>query len=592
MKIIDKIQPLVDSDSPFFSFEFFPPKTDDGVINLFQRLDRMALMAPIFIDVTWGAGGSTADRTLEICKSAQNIVSLDTMMHLTCTNMPAERLTSALQQARDGGLKNILALRGDPPRGEEWKQVDGGLAYAVDLVRFVRKEHGDHFGIAVAGYPEGHIDSEDKSVDVGFLKAKIDAGADFVITQLFYDVDLYLEWLARCREMGIKCPIIPGIMPIHSYAGFVRMTTLSKTKVPQEVRDILEPIKDNEEAVKEYGIHLTIENCKKLLNAGVRGFHFYTLNLERSVTKIVQGLGFVSDIARPLPWKTTPSPKNRSKEDVRPVFWLYRPKSYILRTNTWDEFPNGRWGDSRSPAFGDLADYHLASQHISQKEVVERRLQWGESPSSLEEISNTFVRYCKGEIASLPWNDMPISAETKAIQDKLIKLNQNGFLTINSQPRVNGVPSTDPVYGWGDKHGFIFQKAYIEFFVSAADFKRFQEKLVNYPMLTFHAVNRSGTEVFGNTKSTNALTWGVFVGQEIKQPTVVDHDSFMVWKDEAFSLWHAWAVLYEKNSAARTLIESVQNSFYLFNIVDNDFINGDIFKLFDEVIAEKTAQSA
>jgi len=582
MKILTKIE---EQDKPFFSFEYFPPKTEDGVKNLFHRLDRMAEMQPLFVDVTWGAGGSTAEKTLEICEYSQKLVGVETMMHLTCTNMPIQQLHSSIERAKDSGIQNILALRGDPPRGTTWKQIEGGFANAVDLIRYIRSTWGDYFGIAVAGYPEGHIDASSKGQDLLYLKEKVDAGADFIITQLFYDTDIFLEFVAAARAIGITKPIIPGIMPIHTYGGFIRMTQLSKTIIPKDIHDTLEPIKDNDESVKEFGIQLGVKMCNKLHAAGIKGFHFYTLNLERSVTKILEALNFTSPKLRQLPWKQS-AHVNRSNEDVRPVFWINRHKSYVLRTETWDEFPNGRWGDSRSPAFGDLADYHLMSLHLPSSADIKN--QWGENPQQLTEIFEVFARYCRGEIQQLPWNDLPISQESGAVRDNLVKLNTHGFLTINSQPRVNGVPSTDPVFGWGGSVGFVYQKAYLEFFVSPSHFTRLRNRIEdgNWPFLTYHAVNSKGDQAYTNTCGTNALTWGVFAGQQIKQPTVVDAASFLAWKDEAFCLWKIWEKVYPEGSQAQQLFQSVRENWFLVNVVDNDFQKGNLFQLFDELIDE------
>lgn len=586
MKIIQKIQKCLDEDATFFSFEYFPPKTDDGVANLYHRLDRMAQLNPLFIDVTWGAGGSTSQRTLEICKNAQKYIGLETMMHLTCTNMELSMIEEAILQAKEGGIQNILALRGDPPKGEEWKKIEGGFGHASDLVKYIRKETSDHFGVCVAGYPEGHPDSKNKEEDLANLKLKIDAGADMIITQLFYDVDLFLDFVKRCREIGITVPIIPGIMPIHTYAGFSRMTSLSKTFVPPHILQTLEPIKENDEAVKDFGVQLAIDMCKQMLSAGIKGFHFYTLNLEKSVSRIVQGLGFVQTITRSLPWRPS-TDLSRSKESVRPVFWLNRPKSYITRTDSWDDFPNGRWSDSRSPAFGDLSDYHLSYLHMPQPE--ERKKMWGENPQSFEDISKTFVRHVNGQLDILPWNDVPLSQETTSIKDNLVKLNSNGLFTINSQPAVNGLPSQHPIHGWGAPLGYVYQKAYVEFFISPENFQVLLTKLRQQKYsetLTFHALNSAGDQVYNNTQGTNALTWGVFPGCEIKQPTVVDTESFLVWKDEAFFLWKLWEELYAEGTPGRTLINQITSSWFLVNIVDNNYVEPNVWSLFDELIAE------
>jgi methylenetetrahydrofolate reductase (NADPH) len=214
VKIIDKISIHEHSSQgqPFFSFEFFPPKTDLGVENLYIRMDRMTSLQPIFVDVTWGAGGITKDLTMAICEHSQTYFGVEVMMHLTCTNMTVDELKQILKAAKQVGIQNILALRGDPPKGAvNWEPISGGCANATELVRLIRKEHDDYFGIAVAGFPEGHPQSQSVSdSDFHQLKEKIEAGADFILTQFFYDPKVFLDFSERCRNVGISCPIIPG----------------------------------------------------------------------------------------------------------------------------------------------------------------------------------------------------------------------------------------------------------------------------------------------------------------------------------------------------------------------------------------------
>ncbi|GAB4822503.1 hypothetical protein N2152v2_009549 [Parachlorella kessleri] len=303
VKIIEKINAKIEKGELFYSFEYFPPKTDEGVQNLVERQHRMFSLGPTFCDITWGAGGSTADLTLDIAKRMQNEVGMETMMHLTCTNMPVEKLKEALTKAKEAGIENILALRGDPPAGQEtFTQIEGGFACALDLVKFIREQHGDYFGICVSGYPEAHPDVivEDTEQmkknywsDIDYLKQKVDAGADFVITQLFYDVDQYMQYVKDCRSVGIKVPILPGIMPVMTYGGFKRMTAFCKTRVPKHVQDTVEAIKDNDEAVKAFGISLGTLMCQRLIAGGVPGLHMYTLNLERSAVAILENVGLI-----------------------------------------------------------------------------------------------------------------------------------------------------------------------------------------------------------------------------------------------------------------------------------------------------------
>jgi methylenetetrahydrofolate reductase (NADPH) len=264
----------------------------------------MVALGPAFCDITWGAGGSTADLTLDIAARMQSEVGVETMMHLTCTNMPASKIDEALAKCKAAGITNILALRGDPPKGEDaFTTVEGGFACALDLVKHIKAQHGDAFGIAVAGYPEAHPDAivDDPAAmkaaydaDLAYLKQKVDAGADFVVTQLFYDVDIFIQFEKDCRAAGIAVPILPGIMPIQSYGGFKRMTAFCKTKVPADIAAALEAVKDDEEAVKRYGVELGTAMCRRLLDAGAPGVHLYTLNLENTAVAILEGLGLVS----------------------------------------------------------------------------------------------------------------------------------------------------------------------------------------------------------------------------------------------------------------------------------------------------------
>ncbi|KAJ3128671.1 hypothetical protein HK098_003878 [Nowakowskiella sp. JEL0407] len=579
MKVTTKIQKATADGRCYWSFEYFPPKTQIGVTNLYDRLERMYSLGPEFIDVTWGAGGTTSDLTIEICTTAQNVYGLEACMHLTCTNMPRAKIDIALKEAKEAGIQNILALRGDPPRGQEnFEVVETGFAYAVDLVKYIRKEYGDYFCIGVAAYPEGHIENPDYEADLKHLKEKVDAGADYIVTQLFYDCDLYLKWVKRCRDMGITIPILPGIMPIQAYGGFKRMTTLSKTFVPKKILDDLEPIKDNDKAVKDYGVKLAVEMCSYLKENGVTGFHFYTMNLERTVRLVLEGLKFVApqEVAKPLPWNPSLA-KNREKENVRPIFWKNRTRSYILRTESWDDFPNGRWGDSRSPAYGDLDGYGVSLKHSKQE-----AMNLWKSPESVDDLAKLFAEYVNGTVKQLPWSDTPLEPESERIKSLLSSINSRGYLTINSQPAVDGVPSTHPVYGWGPKSGYVYQKAYLEFFVSPEKLDLLVKKLEEFPFITFFAVNKMG-DLRTNTQDDgpNAVTWGVFPGQEIVQPTIVEAVSFMAWKDEAYELWAKWAEIYEPGSVSEKLLKKVENEWYLVNVVDNNYKDShSIFEIF------------
>lgn len=235
-----------------YSFEYFPPRTEKGLESLLERIERMSLINPLWIDVTWRAG-KTANLTLEICQHLQMFSGLDVMMHLTCNNMSKNDIDEALQKCKEYGVRNILALRGDPP--EEGEPInDCELNYGIDLIHYIKENYGDYFCIGTAGYPETHLEATSPEEDLMHLKAKVDAGAELIITQLFFDNEIFLDFVRRCREIGIDVPIIPGIMPIQNYSGFHKMTSLCQTKVPETIINDLERIKHDEAKVRKYGV--------------------------------------------------------------------------------------------------------------------------------------------------------------------------------------------------------------------------------------------------------------------------------------------------------------------------------------------------
>ena len=583
MKISEKIANYKAQGKTFYSFEFFPPKTDFGLDNLYSRIDRMASLQPAYIDITWGAGGSTSNKTLEMCKTIQKYFGLEVMMHLTCTNMQVSSIKKVLIEAEKNDLSNILALRGDPPEGSSsWEQHEDGFRHGVDLVRYIRKEFGDHFFLGVGGYPDGHQEQSDLDADISFLKEKVEAGADIVVTQLFYDVDKFLFFRDKCIKAGIKVPIIPGIMPIHNYARFLKFTQFCQVSVPDSVTEQLELIKYDDSSVINYGIDQASGMCQKLIKNGVPGLHFYTLNLENSVSAILKSLGLVSSqgIIKELPWRQSTSDDRKTSEDVRPIYWSNRPVSYLTRTEIWDDFPNGRWGNIESPTFGELNQYHaIRAGSKSDKIRAKRKKIWGE-PKTIKDITDVFVSFCKGKINSLPWCEMPLAQESKQISDDLLNLNEMGYFTINSQPKINGLPSEDAEVGWGGPGGRIYQKAYLEFFTSKDKLDRLLKSIGSKENISYEAINING-DLITNLPENNvmAVTWGVFPNKEIIQPTIVDTRSFLIWKDEAFSLWmNDWASIYEPKSGSYKLIKEIYDTYYLVNIVDNDYVDGDLMQ--------------
>jgi methylenetetrahydrofolate reductase (NADPH) len=229
---------------------------------------------PAFIDITWGAGGNLSQLTCEMVNVAQTMYGLETCMHLTCTDMPISKVDDALSEAYKAGCTNILALRGDPPRDQEkWEAVEGGFRYAKDLVAYIKKKYGDHFDIGVAGYSEGCDDNKDVDQLVDHLKEKIDAGGTFIVTQMFYDADLFIEWVKKVRAKGIQAPIVPGIMPIQTHASFLRRANWMNVQIPQAWAKALEPIKNDDARVREVGKELVADMCRKLLDSGISALH-------------------------------------------------------------------------------------------------------------------------------------------------------------------------------------------------------------------------------------------------------------------------------------------------------------------------------
>jgi methylenetetrahydrofolate reductase (NADPH) len=276
---------------PVISFEFFPPKTEEGDRTLLEKtLPALMQLKPDYCSVTYGAGGSTRDKTLMIVDRIQREHGLTAMSHLTCVNATTDQIRQVIEQARDLGIQNILALRGDPPGGVgDFKPTEGGFEYSYQLVKFLR-EMGD-FSIGTAGFPEGHIAcKEGKYVDWQRLKAKIDCGADFVVTQLFFDNDDFFEFRDYLSKLGVTAPICPGVLPILSTAQIKRFTALCGAKLPPKLLSELERLGDDEVATSEFGIEFATRQCEELVRSGAPGIHFYTLNKTQSTSRIMRNL--------------------------------------------------------------------------------------------------------------------------------------------------------------------------------------------------------------------------------------------------------------------------------------------------------------
>jgi methylenetetrahydrofolate reductase (NADPH) len=289
-----RIDQILASESPVFSFEFFPPKTPAGEQNLYAALSELRTLDPAFVSVTYGAGGSTREKTIEIVKRIREEYGLEAMAHFTCVGATVPELRATLDEMQRAGIDNVLALRGDPPAGEEaWSKTEGGFEYSRELVELIAADYP--FAIGAACFPETHIHAEGPEADLEHLATKVGAGVHFLITQLFLENSLYFAFLSRARAAGITVPIIPGIMPITQVGQIERMASMSGSSIPEGLRRELQSRAEDPEAVLDFGVAYATLQCAELLAAGAPGIHFYTLNRSPATRAILSAL----KLARP-----------------------------------------------------------------------------------------------------------------------------------------------------------------------------------------------------------------------------------------------------------------------------------------------------
>jgi len=291
---------IFDQHSPTFSFEFFPPKTDDGWETLFQHIAELEPLKPSFVSVTYGAGGGTREQTHNLVVRLKQETALDPVPHLTCVCHTYGDIRGILERYADANVSNILALGGDPPKWmEDYRKEDDEFQHAIDLVRFIKQfnDSGQHpdprgFGIGVAGFPEGHHGCPDRVQEMQFLKEKVDAGADYVCTQLFFDNNDFYDWRERCRIAGVDVPLIAGMMPITSAGTFNRLPQLALgSRYPAKLLRRIERNIDDDQAIRAIGVDWATQQCRDLLDNGVDGIHFYTLNRSSATVEIYRRLG-------------------------------------------------------------------------------------------------------------------------------------------------------------------------------------------------------------------------------------------------------------------------------------------------------------
>lgn len=288
------IAEILKQDKTTLSFEFFPPRNDTGFDNLFNTINELQDMNPAYVSVTYGAGGSTREKTHQLITSIQEKTPLTVVSHLTCVGHSKDDVREILRKYDDSGISNILALRGDPPKGEtEFTPAEDGFAYASELVAFIKKEF-PNFGIGVAGFPEGHPATPNRLLEIDYLKAKVDEGADYICTQLFFNNDDFYDFRERCEIAGINIPIIAGIMPITSISNMKRMSELSLgSRIPAKLLKSIYRA-PSQEYVENVGIHWAAEQVNDLIENAVDGIHFYTLNKSDQVKRICNSIGLVN----------------------------------------------------------------------------------------------------------------------------------------------------------------------------------------------------------------------------------------------------------------------------------------------------------
>lgn len=288
---MERIKDLFARKEHTYSFELFPPKTDKGYENLLITIEELAEMNPDYISCTYGAGGGSRDKTFDIVEHIEQSHNIVAMAHLTCVMNTKEDIRNIMEDVESRGIRNILALRGDPPADNRgWQPTDENFRYSSELTRFIRQEFGNKFGVAVAGFPEGHVLCKDREKDADFLKMKIDAGADFVITQLFFDNQDYFDYVGRLRKRGVNNRVVPGIIPVTDYNALVRFTSMCGASISNEVKEIFEPIAEDKDATLNAGIDFCITQCEELLAGGAPGLHFYTLNKSYPTSEILQAV--------------------------------------------------------------------------------------------------------------------------------------------------------------------------------------------------------------------------------------------------------------------------------------------------------------
>jgi methylenetetrahydrofolate reductase (NADPH) len=630
MKLSALLSEAAASGEVSLSLEFFVPDSEEGLPPLRERLTRLARTEPLFVDLVGAGSVTAAHAALSLASFVKQRLNLAPVLHVCAADLPRPAAAELLGSARAAGVHNLLVeLGGGAAAGDS-------LPSAAAFVQFVHKMQPGFFCVGVVGFPRGcagEAGGFERNLEA--LAAAARAGAEFVVAAHTYEAEPFVELVAEAAKLGLRLPMVPSLALPPSWAAYEALAAGTGARAAAE--DAWRPVAggcDGDAAFRGAATSAAAALGKELLALGAaHALHFVTLNLEGGLRCALEALGLFSSGGgaggrRKLPWRPVALEGARAGEDVRPIFWGNRAASYVDRTAAWACFPSGRWmppggappggeggggvpgggapgggapgggapGASAPPAaagrvFGALHPEQLVA---SAGTAEERRAMWGPNPSCERDVWAVFEGYVRGTVPRLPWCEVAIAPETSLISNALAALNCGGFLTINSQPRVNGASSSDPTFGWGGAGGRVYQKAYIECFCPPKHLAALMEAAARAApggggRVTYHAVNAAGAwHTNGRARgSVNAVTWGVFPDREILQPTVMDPASFVgPWKDEAFALWGQWSSAYEEGGEAHATLCDVTENYFLVAAVDNEYESGDgLFDLFRAALA-------
>ncbi|KAI0988277.1 hypothetical protein GJ496_003316 [Pomphorhynchus laevis] len=598
VRLSERIKNMMDSRQPWFALEFSQPGNSSHLEKLIPVFDYFLSSHPLFYSITTSNNCKLANEETKLLERDNqyvnlanimvNFCGLDTLLHVISSGSRSkEAIRKYLRAAINIGIKNVLVTFVE--ENSVCEDVQGFTSLA-DVVQFIKQEFtgDDSFGIGVLGYQSSLKNDYDQSLVI--LHEAVQNGADFVLSNVVIDTTSFVKFVRDCRCCGIKCPIVAHIDPLALIDARV---SNSEQRFNPDVH--------NDQSVEFMNVVAKcVTICEQIIRSGlITGFYFVTHNQRNCTDSILKKLHFWPNKKpkRQMPWRQSAKTQRFYNESVRPIFWSARVKSYLHKTSSWEQFPNGRWNNMNITSLSNVTDHQLAYHHwnVSNATLLN---QWGHDLSSEREVWDVFVSFLQKSknpktdclVELFPWcEEVYLAEETNVIIDDLIKVNKRGVLTINSQPNVNGIPSDDPVYGWGPIDGYIYQKAYLEFFIPTKMIGSLLTILRQYPRVSFHIVNKKDQDDINNHEEGHsiAVTWGVFPGREVLQPTVVDSLSFRIWKNEAYNIWtKRWGILYNKNSESYKLLEYITENYSLVNIVDNDYPKHNcLFELIEKVFA-------